>query len=514
MKGSSIVYRFLFSILAVSFLFAPISSMAQTGYMPAKHGGQYPEYPTINYGTGEKAEQIKRGEYLTKAGDCIACHTEPNGVPFAGGYPIKTPFGTIYAPNLTADKKYGLGAWTDAQFIKAMREGINPKGHYYYPAFPYLFFNRVNDEDLKAIKAYLDALPPVAQPNKKNELMFPFNWRFLQLGWRLLFFTFEKPGVYKTDPQKSAAWNRGAYLVQGLGHCSMCHTPSWYMISKNYPLAAPINKYYLAGAMVEGFFAPNITSVLIGKASHQELSDVFKRDLLIGGGQVQGPMLEVDHDSLKYLTDNDIYAIYSYLKEVKTQEPKREGGSNAGKAVYTQYCAGCHATGAGGAPKLGDVTEWAPRIKLGMDKLYSNAIKGIGAMPPKGTCLTCTDNDIKQAVDYIIAESKPGVGTESAPQAKPVKQLTVQDGEKIYNKYCSVCHAPNSNYLNTPKLGDKDAWKPLIKKGVDVLYVNTIHGIGDMPAKGACRSCSDAQIKAALLYMLEKSKTSGNYTLW
>lgn len=507
------IYKILFTISLISIA---CSGLAAKDFYASKHS-EYPEYPQIDYGTGKQAAELKRGEYLTKLGDCIACHTAKDGQPFAGNYPIKTPFGTIYTANITADKKTGIGGWTDEQFIKAMREGISPTGSCYFPAFPYLFFNRITDADLKSIKLYLDTIPKVSLEKKPNTMRWPFSMRFMQLGWRSLFFTMDKDGPYKNDPKHSAAWNRGAYLVEGLGHCSMCHTPSYYIFSRNYSLAAPKKKYYLAGNTVEGFYAPNITGKLMDKATNKEIADVFKQDKLIGGGQVQGPMLQANHDSLKYLTPEDVDAIAIYLRSVKSQSPPRQShgsGLAAGKSVYSQYCTGCHATGAGGAPKVGDVTVWEPRVKLGMPTLYTNAIKGIGGMPPKGTCMTCTDKEIEDAVNYMVAESKPGVGTASAPAAKPVKQLTLKDGKKLYNQYCAVCHNPGSQYLNAPKLGDKEAWKPILKQGFDIVFYNTIRGHGNMPIRGGCVKCNDAQIKAAVKYMAETSKTTGDYTLW
>ncbi len=476
----------------------------------------YPKYPAVHYGKGEKAKQIQRGEYLVKSGDCIACHTEKNGTSFAGGFAINTPFGKIFGPNITSSKRYGIGAWSDAQFIKAMREGINPDGKYLYPAFPYLFFNRLTDQDLIDIKAYLNAIPASDRPNTKNQMLWPFNWRFLQLGWRILFFHPEKKGPFVNDPEQSAQWNRGAYLVQGLGHCSMCHTPSYYLFSKKFSLAAPVDKYYLSGNMVEGYFAPNITKVLMENASDQQLMDVFRKDQHIEGGKIQGPMLEANHDSLKYLTDADVKAIAAYLRTVESESPPKKSGTGlaGGKATYEQYCTGCHTTGAGGAPKLGDAGAWEPLMKSGMDTLYQNAINGIAAMPAKGTCTSCSDQEIKDAVDYMISVSKPGVGSASTQKAQTPKRLTMADGKQVYNKYCSVCHNPGVNYPNAPVIGDQQAWQPIIQKGMEVMFYNTIRGYGHMPARGGCPSCGGDEIKAAIKYMVQQSSGGGDYRLW
>ncbi len=504
-------------ILAGTFAgFTPAIAADSESTAPGAGAGveQYAEYPKINYGTGAQAGQLKRGEYLVKMGDCIACHTASGGKAFAGGLAFDTPFGTIYSPNITPDKENGIGKWTNAQFYKAVREGIAPDGQYFYPAFPFPYYNKLSDQDLQDIRAYLNAIPSVAKANADNHMMFPFNWRFLQLGWRLMFFEFQKTGPYKSNPAHDVAWNRGAYLVLSLGHCDMCHTPMYYMLSKKFVLGAPIKKYHLAGGFVNGFYAPNISGSRMQDVSVNQLADVFLNDKLLEGGAVQGPMKEANHDSFRYLTSGDIAAIHSYLVTVKSKtppKPKTGSGMAAGKQIYEQFCQACHATGVGGAPKFGDNAAWAPLVKQGMDTLYQNAIHGIGAMPPKGTCPTCSDDDIKHTVQYMVAQST-GAHAVVAPPPQPPKQLTLADGKQIYEQYCQACH--NGAYQGAPKLGDKTAWQPRIAKGMDVLILNTIKGIGNMPANGSCAKCNTAQIKAAVKYMVNESKTEGDYMLW
>jgi len=490
----------------------------------AAHLGKYPKYPTINYGTGAHAALIKRGEYLAKVGDCLACHTQDSGgTPFAGGLAIKTPFGTIYTPNITPDKQTGIGHWTDKDFIRALRKGINPKGKYYYPAFPYLYFSKLTEQDILAIKAYLDALKPVHKVNKKDTMMFPFNWRFLQLGWRILFF-YHHDKTFKPDPKQSAAVNRGAYLVKGLGHCAMCHTRSYHLISRKYSLGAPIRKYGLAGNFVQGFYAPDITHRAFAKTPVSKITDVFLKGKLVEGGQVQGPMAEVNHDSLQYLTIADLDNIAEYLKSVHSELPPHPKQINkvslkVGKKVYDTYCAGCHGTGAGGAPKFGNVQDWAPKIKLGMNQLYKNAIAGIGGMPPKGTCSTCNSAEIQSAVEYMVINSEPGHAVSGAlghrKLGKAPQKPTIALGKRIYDQHCSVCHSGvAASQVNAPELGNKTAWAPLIKHGMVTLFEHAIKGYKGHPKLGACYNCSDTEVIAAVKYMVEQSKTSGNYTLW
>lgn len=506
------------SALILTF-FLPLAASATDNYHATTHLGKYPDYPTIDYQqySPEQAAKIKRGEYLAKIGDCIACHTTPGSKKvFAGGLAIKTPFGTIYTPNITSDKTTGIGNWSEKDFIKAMRDGISPQGHYYYPAFPYIYFNIVKTDDLKAMKAYFDAVPAIRLQNKKNDLVFPFSWRFLQLGWRILFF--DNQGRYQYNKKESAAWNRGKYIVNGLGHCSMCHTPMHHFIFKKWVLGAPVKKYYLTGNLVDGFFAPNITATSLENTPTQAIADVFLKDKLIGGGNVLGPMQEVNHDSLEYLDFADIRAIADYLKTVKSEIPPRPKASSdtskQGKNIYSQYCAGCHATGAGGAPIIGNTKDWGPLIKQGLNTLYKNAINGIGGMPAKGTCGSCSNQDIQVAVQYIVSKSKPGATTipSKAPKGKRFRKLSADDGKAIYERYCAFCH--NGANPEAPKLGDTAAWDKLSKKGFDVLVINSIKGYNNMPPRGGCAKCNDAQIKAAVKYMLQQSTTKGDYRLW
>ncbi len=236
------------------------------------------------------------------------------------------------------------------------------------------------------------------------------------------------------------------------------------------------------------FMRPISTGSRMQDVSVNQLADVFLNDKLLEGGAVQGPMREANHDSFQYLTPEDITAIHSYLVTVKSKtppKPKTGSGMAAGqtdlRAVSVQAC---HATGVGGAPKFGDGAAWAPLVKQGMDTLYQNAIHGIGAMPPKGTCPTCSDDDIKNTVQYMVTQST-GAHAAVAPPPQPPKQLTLADGKQIYEQYCQACH--NGAYRARRKLGDKTAWQPCIAKGMDVLILNTIKGIGNMPANRQLR---------------------------
>jgi len=368
---------------------------------------KFPEYPSLNLQgkTPDEIKKIIRGELLVKAGDCITCHTNTleNGPAFAGGLPIQTPYGVIFSSNITPSKHNGIGQWKDADFIKAMREGISPNGSYYYPAFPFLYFNKITTDDLLAIKAYLTIIPAQDVPNRQNKMIWPFGWRFIQLGWRILFF--HDTGPYKIDTQKSSVWNNGAYLVEGLGHCGMCHTPSYYLFNEKLTLAAPIQKYYLGGAYTQGYLAPDISQSALEEVSDQALLKIFTQYQLIGGGKLHGPMVEAVHNSLFYLPKEDLLSIIVYLKSIQSHSisvpPLKK--ASYGKSIYKLHCSICHDAGVNGAPQLGSLENWKPLVNSGIDKLYEIAIRGNASMPAKGGCVKCSNDAIKAAVDYLVS---------------------------------------------------------------------------------------------------------------
>ena len=261
------------------------------------------------------AEEIARGGYLITAGGCVSCHTafKKKGKPFAGGEPIPTPFGTFYPPNITHDPKHGIGAWSDAQFIRAMREGKNPDGAYYFPAFPYTSYTKITAPDLKAMKAYLFSIPAVAQPSVPHDISFPFSWRFLQMGWKMLFF---REGEFKPDSAASATVNRGAYLANALAHCGECHTP------RNI-LGGIKRSHWFTGAEKgkgpEGEGVPNIRSEK-GRGIHNWSTEQIVTYLESGedpdGDYAGSLMFDVVDQGTERLSNSDRKAIATYLKDL------------------------------------------------------------------------------------------------------------------------------------------------------------------------------------------------------
>lgn len=293
-------------------------------------------------------ELVARGGYLVRAGSCRACHTLPDGTPFAGGRGIPTPFGTIYTTNLTPDPDTGLGAWSADDFWRALHEGVSRDGSLLYPAFPYPNYTRVRREDSDAIFAWLRTLPAVRSPAKPPEMRFPYDKRALLAGWRALYF---RAATYQDDKKQSAQWNRGAYLVQGLGHCSACHA------ARNMWGAVTADPQTAGGLIpILNWYAPSLTSSRETGLGDWEIGDVV--DLLKTGvskrGAVFGPMAEVARESLQHLTPEDITAMAVYLKSQAEEEGADDASAYsvsrerrtqlmaAGERIYRDRCADCH----------------------------------------------------------------------------------------------------------------------------------------------------------------------------
>jgi mono/diheme cytochrome c family protein len=251
----------------------------------------------------------KRGQYLTKAGGCLGCHTEEkkDAVPFAGGRALKTPFGTFYGPNITPDPQAGIGKWTEADFMRALRHGERPDGANYFPAFPYPSFTKISDADMRDLWAYLRTLAPSNRPSQAHDLGFPFSWRFLVTFWKWFFFT---PGPFADTQGATPVVNRGAYLVQALGHCGECHTP------RNF-LGGPKQSRFLAGGKgPDNKKVPNLTPTGLKGMGDKELTDFLVTGLTSDGDVPAEAMAEVIRNTTSQLTPGDLAATIAYLRSL------------------------------------------------------------------------------------------------------------------------------------------------------------------------------------------------------
>lgn len=261
--------------------------------------------PTVRAQAGG---EVQRGEYLARVADCLACHREDRegAVPYAGGRALKTPFGTFYGPNITPDREFGIGRWSEGDFIRAMRSGVRPDGAAYFPAFPYPSFTKIRDNDLRDLWAYLRTIKPDKRPSRAHELGF-FRWRFPVRFWKGLFFT---PGLFVDDPRSSTIINRGAYLVQAVGHCGECHTP------RNLLGAPKTNRYLAGGVGPEGKKVPNLTSPRLKQWSDPELKDFLTTGVLPDGDVANKTMGEVIKNATSRLTPADLNAVIFYLRSL------------------------------------------------------------------------------------------------------------------------------------------------------------------------------------------------------
>ncbi len=354
-------------------------------------------------------EDIARGKALTVAGDCASCHTADAAKPFAGGKRIDTPYGGIYAPNLTPDRETGLGAWSDDEFYRALRFGVARDGSRYYPAFPYPNFTRLTRQDILAIRAYLATLEPVSNAPRAPELRWPFNYRVVMRGWNWLFF---KPGILMPDQQKSAEWNRGRYLVEGVAHCGACHTPKTIF-------GADKRGRTLGGGRVAGMFAPRLDGAERSGLKSWSVEDITEylqsgRNARSHAGEL---MSEVVVNSTSKMSDADIRAIAIYLKDLPAgaAEPQVTPPSPAqmaeGKKLYDGACVACHEADGSGSPRIypplpgnanlqsADASSTLRIILDGAETVTTPRAPNKGSMPAYAAKMT--DQQIADVTNYI-----------------------------------------------------------------------------------------------------------------
>lgn len=295
------------------------------------------------------AVRVAKGAYLARAGNCMNCHTRQGGEPYAGGRAIETPFGIVYSSNLTPDRTHGIGNWTSVDFWRALHEGRAPGGRLLYPAFPYTSFTQVNQDDADALFAYLRSLPAVRQPNRDHAMRWPYDSQLALAAWRSLYFT---PAVFQKDVTHDEQWNRGAYLVRGLGHCNACHA------SRNL-LGAVDDRLALAGGTMpmNNWYAPSLLQPTEAGLASWEIGDIVR---LLGSGQannatVIGPMAEVVFHGTQHLTQGDLAAMAIYLKSLPQEAPASASSTGAatstqGAEIYEARCALCHGKNGEGVP--------------------------------------------------------------------------------------------------------------------------------------------------------------------
>jgi mono/diheme cytochrome c family protein len=378
------------------------------------------------------AAQLRRGQYLVAAGDCMSCHLREGGEPLAGGLGLKTPFGVIYSPNITSDKETGIGDWTGDQFFHAMHDGIDDEGKNLYPAFPYPWFRLVSREDDDAILAFLKTTPAVKYTPPKNDLTFPLEFRVAVKGWNLLYLNSHD---FHTDSSQSAEWNRGAYLVNGLGHCGGCHTP------KN-ALGADRTKLDLQGATLDNWVAPDLTAndrTGLGSWNIDDISEYLRdgRNAHAGAG---GPMADVITYSTSLMSDSDRHAMAVYLKSRAAspslaRTPPDSGAMHRGAEIYSDACASCHLENGVGQPRyfppLGPNAVLQQPDPIGLEHLILAGGR-IGTSPSRPSALAMPSFAWKLG-DEEIADVSTYIRNSWGNQAESVSAADVRAARKKLN---------------------------------------------------------------------------------
>ena len=365
------------------------------------------------------ADLVTRGKYLSEAADCEVCHTTEGGQPFAGGLAFRTPFGVLYSPNITADRETGIGTWTDEDFITAVHKGIAKGGQRLYPAFPYESYTLLADDDVRAIKAYLFSLPVARAPAPPNGLKFPYNQRWLMGIWSAFYNPDQR---FRPVEDRTAEWNRGAYLVEGLAHCGDCHTPRNLAQALN-------NRRKFEGTVIGGWAAYNITTDPVsgvGEWSDAELIEYLHTGHAVARGTAGGPMAEVIDASLSKLAPTDMHAMVAYLRSIPAirlrglPAPKPSPASDMpksmqasvdprGERIFAGACASCHGWSgvsllSNDATLTGDRAVNDPSAVNVAQIILSGEHRrtsGVPVMPAFGAAYS--DTEIAAVVNYVTA---------------------------------------------------------------------------------------------------------------
>ncbi|VXC97067.1 Alcohol dehydrogenase (quinone), cytochrome c subunit [Enterobacterales bacterium 8AC] len=378
------------------------------------------------------AQAMSAGEYVAKAGDCTACHTLPAGKPLAGGMKFPTPLGDIYATNITPDAVHGIGAYSFAEFDRAMRQGIAKDGHRLYPAMPYTSYAKMSAEDMRALYDYL-MHEVTAQPvaNRESDISWPLSMRWPLAVWNSLF---HEDQPYQADSKQSAEWNRGAYLVQGLGHCGSCHTPrGWAMQEKGLDSKTP---EFLSGAELDGWYAPSLRGM-----KQDEVVSLLKT----GRSQhaaVAGPMSDVVTHSTQYLSDADLSSIALYLHSLAVTTPKTANVPSAatsvleaGRQTYATYCVTCHGDSGQGSDRVipalaGNLTVTAENpltaLRVVLEGAHTPITQQATTVIMPGYGWTLTDADAAELMSYLRGSWGNQAAPVTADQVKAARALKAQ----------------------------------------------------------------------------------------
>lgn len=413
----------------------------------------------------DASDLVQRGHYLATIGDCIACHTAPDGgAPFAGGRIMSTPVGTLSTPNITPDKATGIGDWSDDEFYRALHDGIGRHSEYLYPAFPFPWFTHVTRGDVLAIKAYLFSLPPAHAPRKPYNMAFPFNIREGLLAWRKLFF---RAASDAAAPPQGDTVDRGRYLVEGLGHCGECH-------NHFNVLGASVWSGKLEGGAIEGWYAPNITpdgKQGVGHWTEDQIVQYLETGETPDKGVAVGPMRETIDDSLKHLKDVDLQAIAAYLKSVKPEETYAHAGPGAfvdrsapGAETYLSHCAFCHGVKGqglkGAVPALarnGAVLAQGPEDVIRVVLGGLPAENGLSPMPAVGVSLS--DDEVGNVADYV--RNAFGNSAPAGTTAGMVAKLRGETRTMMAASAPELCGKPDKDVAVVLKAGGEDALKSI-----------------------------------------------------
>jgi mono/diheme cytochrome c family protein len=372
--------------------------------------------------TAQDADLVARGAYLARVGDCVACHTSRRDQPFAGGLPMQTPFGTIYSTNITPEPKRGIGSYTFDDFSTAMRKGLAKDGHLLYPAMPYPSFSKVSDTDMRALYAYfMHGVRPVDRENTQTQLRFPFNFRTLLIGWNLLIRT---GSPYRQDPTHNSAWNRGAYLVQGLAHCGACHTPHGLM-GQEQSFDERGHESYLSGYTLAGWHAPSLRS---GYLTHDDIFQLLHTGRSHGSA-VFGGMSEVVENSTQYLSGADLDALADYLGSLG---PGQDAQSSHAQSQPRPASVSHMPAGATVALRSGNIQTQGALLYLNNCNAChrsdgSGAMKAFPALTGNSTVVA---DDPSSVIHVLLTGSHmPATGSDPAPLAMPAFGWRLSDAQ-------------------------------------------------------------------------------------